>query len=1174
MRLFKKLTSFVMSAVVAAACIGIPGVSVYAKGADTLLYEMYSDKPDATSPTEIYQCSAGGINSTRWQYFSYTDGTKYGYDKSAGNVVYCLINISKDDIWGGTDEMAAETHIAGREYVSMGTYLLWHTNGRWNAYTVSLNDYKDTATVTANVSFAKASYIKDAYLYMRSTSNGIYSYTAVKLSDKYLTESDEGRAVRVSIPLSEFLGNNNENYIINDGFNPAYFSSMGIMLVNPTSEEKGYIAFDDMRICNVEAPKNFVVTKSTDTTAEFIWDESASDIDHYNVYRNGEKIGETSDTKYSDTSLAPGGTYEYSICAVDKYGAMSPMTESVSVYASYIGAPQNFAAESSFADSLRAHLTWEVPEYGTALGYEVYRDGRIIAETDANTLMYDDKYEDTLSENTFHTYYVKAKSSMDSSMPTDSISVLITFIGYPVHVSVTEDNGSAVIEWSEIASADRYDIYRNSECIATVEKDTLKYIDTTREYSKAYTYYLCAVNESGKSSLPSQKITNIKYEPQKKFEDIFTDSAADNYSLNSIGMSKASTNETTYAIGKRSVCVNIAGGSFDYEGAAFTTVNPIDVTTRRANGGRLEFFVYADEPEKLKNVKVALGSLSDKLSDKTYTVRTSVNLADYIENYGNWSYVSIPLGDFPATGTYSAFLGTNRPAPAKFDKITEIDIYTDTAHYYSENVIYADDVKFADFDSPKLVSASLSDGTQITNGDKISAKTSQIDMKFDTPIDTESLAGCASVNSAESVISAGAAPTESADTIRVTFESALKADTTYTVKLSGLRSANGTAIPDVTFDILTDSESQAPTEMADTEYVTFDSVNVTRGKNTKIRLALGSGNAKSTPVSALDVTVKYDSDILGVSGKDSVSLAGALKNAEVTVDKNNGTINIKIDKDTLSYTIGSYIADITFSAIRAGSSDIAVSGTLTQAAPEKTVTVTQNSIPRVVVTTYTESSHSGSSGGGSFGGGRSEGTAKPNGSVTVTDNTIGGNSSKRIFADSAEVLWAEKAIEELGKEGKINGYEDGTFKPLKEVTREEFVSMIIRALSEVDETAVSDLSDVDSSEWYAPAVATAQKLGITEGMGGTFGVGELITRQDMCTMLTRAANVCKISLSSNYNTVLFADFESVADYAKESVSALQRAGIINGVEENRFAPTENVNRAMAAKVIYMLSQLK
>ncbi len=61
-----------------------------------------------------------------------------------------------------------------------------------------------------------------------------------------------------------------------------------------------------------------------------------------------------------------------------------------------------------------------------------------------------------------------------------------------------------------------------------------------------------------------------------------------------------------------------------------------------------------------------------------------------------------------------------------------------------------------------------------------------------------------------------------------------------------------------------------------------------------------------------------------------------------------------------------------------------------------------------------------------------------------------------------------------------------------------------------------------------------------------------------------------MKIPDNYGAATFADDGEIAEYAKESISALQCAGIVNGVENNFFNPNGIVTRAMAAKVIYGL----
>ena len=66
-------------------------------------------------------------------------------------------------------------------------------------------------------------------------------------------------------------------------------------------------------------------------------------------------------------------------------------------------------------------------------------------------------------------------------------------------------------------------------------------------------------------------------------------------------------------------------------------------------------------------------------------------------------------------------------------------------------------------------------------------------------------------------------------------------------------------------------------------------------------------------------------------------------------------------------------------------------------------------------------------------------------------------------------------------------------------------------------------------------------------------------------MVMRAA---EISATEEYEP--FADDAQISDYAKEAVYALRKRAIINGKENNLFAPFDNATRAEAAKVIYGL----
>ncbi len=169
--------------------------------------------------------------------------------------------------------------------------------------------------------------------------------------------------------------------------------------------------------------------------------------------------------------------------------------------------------------------------------------------------------------------------------------------------------------------------------------------------------------------------------------------------------------------------------------------------------------------------------------------------------------------------------------------------------------------------------------------------------------------------------------------------------------------------------------------------------------------------------------------------------------------------------------------------------------------------------------------------------------------------------------------WAKDAISALGARGIVKGLSAGEFNPKGQVTRAEFITMLMNLLELSDENATTSFSDVEQGEWYQGNIATAQKLGIVNGKpNGKFGVHENIRREDMAVMVYKAIQVKQLELSVS-ETGAFKDEASIANYAKQAVEATQRAGIINGVGNGEFAPKKNASRAEAAVMIYNLWSL-
>ncbi|WP_019914283.1 S-layer homology domain-containing protein [Paenibacillus sp. HW567] len=177
------------------------------------------------------------------------------------------------------------------------------------------------------------------------------------------------------------------------------------------------------------------------------------------------------------------------------------------------------------------------------------------------------------------------------------------------------------------------------------------------------------------------------------------------------------------------------------------------------------------------------------------------------------------------------------------------------------------------------------------------------------------------------------------------------------------------------------------------------------------------------------------------------------------------------------------------------------------------------------------------------------------------------------FTDVGNVGWAADSIEALAARGAIQGTEAGAFKPGANVTRAEFIKILMNAFDLLDETAVPAFSDVKSGAWYTGPIASAQKLGIVKGKAdGSFGVNEQITRQEMAVMIYRLAGIVNAPLKGEAGAAAtsFTDLKQLPQDAAEAVEAVRSGGLINGMPDGRFVPEGQATRAQAAAVIYRL----
>lgn len=197
---------------------------------------------------------------------------------------------------------------------------------------------------------------------------------------------------------------------------------------------------------------------------------------------------------------------------------------------------------------------------------------------------------------------------------------------------------------------------------------------------------------------------------------------------------------------------------------------------------------------------------------------------------------------------------------------------------------------------------------------------------------------------------------------------------------------------------------------------------------------------------------------------------------------------------------------------------------------------------------------SSSSSGGSSGG-----------SVTVAPKPDTTPANKNVFSDMASAKWAETAVYALYEKGIVSGKTATQFYPNDNITRAEFVKLLVMASGKEIVKSSQIFADVTSDAWYFDYVNTAYNMGLVTGDDkGNFNPDSQITREDMATMIYRLMGNNEIKGDVN----VFSDANTISDYAKTAVAYLNANGVVNGMGDGTFAPKNPATRAQAAQMIY------
>ena len=170
--------------------------------------------------------------------------------------------------------------------------------------------------------------------------------------------------------------------------------------------------------------------------------------------------------------------------------------------------------------------------------------------------------------------------------------------------------------------------------------------------------------------------------------------------------------------------------------------------------------------------------------------------------------------------------------------------------------------------------------------------------------------------------------------------------------------------------------------------------------------------------------------------------------------------------------------------------------------------------------------------------------------------------------------WARGRILELAEKGLVNGMEAHRFEPDRKVTRAMFVTIMGRMYG-VDDTfpAPEGFTDVKASDWFAPYVGWAAVSGVVNGYDdGTFAPNREITREQMALILIRYCDAVQLSLPETESGSAFLDEGEISAWALEAVLRARSCGLVNGRENGCYDPKGTATRAEMCAVIARLME--
>lgn len=162
--------------------------------------------------------------------------------------------------------------------------------------------------------------------------------------------------------------------------------------------------------------------------------------------------------------------------------------------------------------------------------------------------------------------------------------------------------------------------------------------------------------------------------------------------------------------------------------------------------------------------------------------------------------------------------------------------------------------------------------------------------------------------------------------------------------------------------------------------------------------------------------------------------------------------------------------------------------------------------------------------------------------------------------------WAEKTIALANEMKLVTGFSDGTFKPDKEISRSEFITIVVR----INHPEIQPGKKYWARPYIDKAIALNMITGNQFGGNGRDVYDKKITRIEMVEILW--AFIKQNQLATDKEPPALNDISDLNMTQREQLDLVLKAGLMSGYGNGKFGPNNTSSRAEAATICVNISE--